>query len=93
MPLDALSVNVAGEALVTVVEDELTPEPVVTFHVPPETESVEVGSVPKLPSLVIVTVVDVPLEYPIVTSALDGEGTEDAIEYAAHRVRPLFQPL
>jgi tagatose-1,6-bisphosphate aldolase non-catalytic subunit AgaZ/GatZ len=80
VPLVALRVSVTGEALVTVVEDELIPEPVVTVHVPPETESVEVGSAPALPSRVIVTDVEVPVEYPAVTIALDGEADEEIIE-------------
>ena len=80
VPLAAFNVSVTGDAFVTVVEDALTPVPVVTVHVPPVTESVVVGAGSALPARVIVTVVAVPLEYPVFTDALDGDGTDKIIE-------------
>ena len=61
VPALAVSVMVAGAALVTLLELDVVPVPGVRVHVPPVTERVVVGGEPVFPPRVNVTVVEVPV--------------------------------
>ena len=72
-----------GAPFVTEVLETVVPLPAVTVQVPALTERFVVGLDPAAPARVSVTVVWVAAAlYPVVTVALSGEATAEAMEYA-----------